>query len=78
MQAIGPPCPKFKLLGTTMTLRTRVCKVLCTQNIGFKKNIATVLKELNDNQLEYKQYYFDKLLSELTEIKSKILQSTVK
>ena len=62
MNAIQRTCPKFKLLGTSMTLTTRVCKVLCTRNMGFKNYITTVLKNLNVNQLECKQYYFDKAI----------------
>jgi len=58
-QAIGQTCPNFKLLGTSMTLTTRVSKVLCLQNIGYKGYYDQVFEALCINQQDCEQHYFD-------------------
>ena len=70
-QAVGRTCPKFKLLGTSMTLKTRVCKVASTRNMGYKKYIDAVLKALHVNQLDCQQHYFDKAIIRMDQTKIK-------
>mmetsp|Transcript_35972 Transcript_35972/g.41699 ORF Transcript_35972/g.41699 Transcript_35972/m.41699 type:complete len:165 (+) Transcript_35972:143-637(+) len=64
-QAIGQTCPKFKLLGTSMTLTTRVSKVLFVRNIGYKGYYAQVFEALRINQQDCKQHYFDTAITRI-------------
>ena len=58
-QEVSRSCPKFKLLGTSMTLKTRVNTVLCKRNNGYKQYYEQALKKLHINQKDCKQYHFD-------------------
>ena len=71
--AVSRTRPQFKLLDTSMTLKTRVCKVVSTQDMGYKNYINAVLKALHVNQLDLQQHYFDKAIIQMDQTKIKII-----
>ena len=76
-QAVSRCCPKFKLFGSSMTLNTRVSSVLCKRNDGFDKYYHHLYKQLNINQQDCKQYYLEKGINALHDMKTKHYQKAV-